>query len=94
MTVQIIAILAVYRLARMLSIEEGPFEVCTWLRNRWVRDDWIGRGLRCPLCIGFWLALLAAIMIAPDWQTGIWYWLGIAGAQAIISRWLGDNYAG
>lgn len=94
MSVIVIAIFAVYRVSRMLTLEEGPFELCTRLRNLYQVDNWFGRGLRCPLCIGFWLSLTAAIAISPDFITGVWYWLGIAGAQAALSRALGDRYAG
>jgi hypothetical protein len=94
MTILILAILATYRIARLAAIEEGPFAIGEWVRNRWTQDDWIGRGLRCPLCIGFWVALPAALAIAPGWTVLGWYWLGIAGAQAIISRALGDSHAG
>lgn len=83
------AIFAVYRVAHLLATEEGPFEICTRWRNLWIKDDWIGRGMRCPLCIGFWLAWVAAVMIAPDWHSLFWYWLGIAGAQLFLYR-LGD----
>lgn len=87
----ILAMCATYRIARLLAYEEGPAEVATWLRNRWTRDDWIGRGLRCPLCLGFWIALPAALAcgVEPWWLT----WLGIAGAQAALHAWTGDSDA-
>ena len=88
MSVILIAIFAVYRVARLLALEEGPFEVCTWLRNLYMKDDWLGRGIRCPICIGFWLALMAAIAISPDPVTGIWYWFGMAGAQTALHLWI------
>lgn len=94
MIVLLLAIFAVYRLALLISTEEGPFELATKVRNLRTQNDWIGRGIRCPLCVGFWLALVAAVLIAPDWVTAIWYWLGIAGAQAALSNALGDSHAG
>lgn len=82
------AIFAVYRVAHMIALEEGPFEVFTRVRNLRLQDDWIGRGLRCPLCVGFWLALPAA-WVAGEAPLLLW-WLGIAGAQAALQGWIGD----
>lgn len=65
------AAFAVYRLAYMIAREEGPFDLFDRLRtvagrlpvekdgNR-TRAHWIQRGLGCPLCISWWLALPAA----------------------------------
>lgn len=87
----LLAILAIYRVARMLAYEEGPWELFTRLRNRFVVDNWIGRGIRCPLCLGFWLALIAAVGLEAT-PLLVW-WLGMAGAQAIIHLALGDGDA-
>jgi Protein of unknown function (DUF1360) len=87
----ILAIFGVFRVARMVAYEEGPFEVFTRLRNRFVVDNWIGRGLRCPLCIGFWLALIAALWLQASPLVA--WWLGIAGAQAALHLALGDGNA-
>ena len=80
----IVATFATYRLAHMLAFEEGPFEVCTRIRNLHTQDDWIGRGLRCPLCLGFWVALVLAWIVAPADAAWLW-WLGIAGAQTALT---------
>jgi len=81
----LLAILTCSRLAHMAAYEDGPFDLCTRIRNLRLTDDWIGRGLRCPLCIGVWLALPLALAVAPPGQ--IWlYWGGIAGAQALMER--------
>lgn len=70
------AILAVYRVAMMITREEGPFDVFDRLRawasrlpstpdiqpNR-LRPHWIARGIACPLCVSFWLSLPAAFLI-------------------------------
>lgn len=67
----IVAVLAVYRVAFMVAREEGPADVFDRLRglaatlpaqrdgNR-SRPHWIQRGLGCPLCVSWWLALPAA----------------------------------
>jgi hypothetical protein len=84
-----LAALATYRLARMISGEEGPGAIFTKLRGRFDPDQatWIGRGLNCQLCVGFWLALPIALLVAPlDWSLLLAWW-GIAGAAALLAKW-------
>lgn len=85
----LLAAFAASRVAVLLATEEGPWEVATWWRNRHTADDWIGRGLRCPACLSFWLALpaaLVALLVDPALPLAGWplAWLGVAGA----ARWL------
>lgn len=82
------AILAVYRAARMLALEDGPFDVFAAVRARLGQRSWVGRGLHCPLCIGFWGAAVAAWLIGPgSWREWLMLWGGIAGAQVLIWRY-------
>lgn len=71
----ILAILAVYRLAYMVSREDGPLDLFTRLRTAASRlpervegnrrqPHWVARGVACPLCISWWLALPAALIVA------------------------------
>lgn len=83
------AALAAYRLAVLLAEEEGPFACAARVRSLYTVDDWIGRGMRCPACLAFWLALpLTAVALASDatLPVALWplYWLAVAGA----ARWL------
>src|SRR5688572_3138767 len=70
----IIAALAVYRLASMIAYEDGPADVFARLRGRVAAVAWDGkpetwgqhwaaRGLSCPLCVSFWLAWPAALLL-------------------------------
>lgn len=54
---------AVYRIARMLASEEGPFSIFDKWRNLFIQPNWIGRGMRCPLCISFWAGLFLAALL-------------------------------
>jgi hypothetical protein len=88
-----LAILATYRVARMLALEEGPFALFDRWRNLFLNDTWVGRGVRCPLCIGFWLALPAALVALLFDRTlpadaFVLAWLGIAGGQAVLHEWV------
>ena len=85
----VLAAFATYRVAVLFAEEEGPFELATRWRNLHTADDWIGRGLRCPACLSFWLALpatLAALLVDATLPLALWplYWLAVAGA----ARWL------
>jgi len=82
----VLASLAVYRLSRMLSDEEGPFSVFTKLRGIPKPETWIGRGLACIMCLSVWIALPIALWIDPTlnwWLT----WLALSGVTVIIRKW-------
>ena len=92
----ILAILSTYRLARMLSLEDGPFDLFTKWRTmadpEGNQDNWYSRGTHCPLCLGFWIAaLFAFILTHQDPTMGrsefILAWFGIAGASTLIQLW-------
>lgn len=84
----IIAVLAVYRTSRMLALEDGPFDLFSWTRDRFSQKNWIGRGVRCPACLGWWLAAGAAYLVGPtDWRQWLLLWGGIAGAQFFIWKY-------
>ena len=95
-----LAVLATYRIARMLAMEEGAFGMFLWARDRIdpQQKTWLGRGLNCPLCIGFWIALGFTLIL---WfQQGLLTpfpihrseflltWLGLAGAAAVLHLWI------
>lgn len=80
----LIASLAVWRVSRMITLEEGPFSAFAWLRGHVDarQQSWIGRGLGCLYCVSFWLALLAALVL----QATIIEALGIAGGAVMLDR--------
>jgi hypothetical protein len=82
----ILAALAVYRLSRMLTDEEGPFMVFTRLRGLARHDTWIGRGLECIMCVSVWVALIAALYIDQTWTLPL-TWLALSGVTVIIRKW-------
>ncbi len=91
----LVASLATYRLARMVATEEGPFGGFTRLRGRLDPDQttWLGRGMVCQLCVGFWLALPIAALISrlSDIGAFVLAWWGIAGAAALMAKWEGKR---
>ena len=83
----LLATTAVYRISRMIVAEEGPAHIFELLRHA-TRDDshWLHAGIRCPLCISFWLSLPTAVMMANSWQEFILLWFGVAGLVTLIYR--------
>lgn len=82
----LLACLAVYRLSRMLSDEEGPFEVFTTIRTLGKPETWIGRGLACIICLSVWIALPFALWIdySGDW---VLTWLALSGVTVLLRKW-------
>lgn len=97
LTPYILIALATYRAARMVALEDGPFEVFAQLREGaarrfvgrelapgMVEDHWVVKGVNCPLCVGFWAAPVLLLL---------WYLLpvivivlAVAGAQCWLQR--------
>lgn len=81
--------LATYRLTRIILMEDGPFDLVLKLRG--VADPdattWIGKGLRCPWCISFWLG--PVVVYAATYTAGLIVVAGLA-CSAVTS--LGMTY--
>lgn len=92
-TTLLIAILAAYRMGRMVAEEEGPGGVFTTLRGRFDPDQatWVGRGLNCPLCTSFWAALVVVVGLGLLGSANIWAmpldWMAVAGGAAGLIKW-------
>ena len=89
------AILAVYRLAHMLTIERGPFDLAHKFRSavyrRWPDrsgvESWQFAGAVCPLCVSFWLGCLAALVLPfANLREYVVTALGVSGAVVIIHK--------
>jgi hypothetical protein len=82
----ILAALAVYRVSRMLTDEEGPWSVFMRLRARIGAETWLSRLFECIMCMSVWVALPVALWI--DW-TGEWAltWLALSAVVVIIRKW-------
>lgn len=87
----LVASLATYYLALSITREDGPFAVFLWLRNQFTGGNWVGRGLRCIVCMSCWTGLLFAILLGALGEIDVWalpvVWLGLAGASTILDRY-------
>lgn len=83
----LLSALAVYRVAHLIAIDEGPFSLFVNLRTRLGQRGWWGRGLHCPPCISFWLALVPAWYFAAATPAEFALaWLGVAGGVVLLHR--------
>jgi len=85
-----LGILFTYRLSRLIVGEMGPFnlfdKIRSFIMSRYDSDHWLYNGIGCPLCVSFWIAIIAAIYTTPDLIHFPLHWLGIAGAVTLIYR--------
>lgn len=81
----LLAVLVVYRVAYLIAEDEGPFSSMAKLRGRVdpTRATWLGRGIRCPMCVSFWLAFFAAFFLPGLFLEN---WLALAGAVLLLIR--------
>lgn len=75
----------------MVAFEDGPFEIFSKIGeasfNR-LGDHWITKGLFCPLCLSFWIALLVALGFVFLFDIGVVEYLllslGLSGGATIV----------
>lgn len=92
----LLAILATWRVAHMVTSEEGPLGIFDRWRagfdrfaavDRWA---WLQRGVNCVLCVSFWLSVPAALFFAwLYWlpvHVFVFVWLAIAGGVMAFER--------
>jgi hypothetical protein len=88
----VLASLAVYRAARMITEEDGPAFVFKRIRARFSNDKRsLDVGLRCFYCVSFWAALPVVVLlcVVGDWSVWLWpvWWFGLSGASTIAHRY-------
>lgn len=89
-------ILAAFRLARLVTEEEGPGGMFTQLRAGLGAYDYgqdgqpqtnLGRGISCPHCVGVWAAALMVAVWRVSWLHPVVLWLAVAGGQSVLQDW-------
>lgn len=86
----ILAMLATFRVALMVSDEEGPFSVFTRLRGVLDPDQrtWLGRGINCLFCVSFWVAWPILVLTWFDWGHFVVAGLALSGAAVLAKKWM------
>lgn len=91
----LLSVLAVYRLAYLLTYEDGPFGLAlrwrSWVQQRFAGStgsrqagSWLATGMACLLCVSFWLSAVPALFFTETITQGVLWWLGTAGAVLLI----------
>lgn len=80
----VLASLAVWRLAHLLALEDGPFDLVVRLRARLGEA---GRVLDCFYCVSLWLAAPMALLVGPTTLPWWCVWLALGGAAGLAHRW-------
>ena len=78
----VLAVLACYRLARLLAYDD----IFAWLRQSVRPESVLGKFISCPYCTGIWFAIPLAFLVALNTQLALLALLvpGIAGAQDLL----------
>lgn len=91
--------LAVFRLARLIAEDEGPFSVFLITRikagaydynERGVAQTSLGRGIGCPFCVGMYAAGLLMLLHKTRLGKFVVNVLAIAGVQSLAQVWAGS----
>jgi hypothetical protein len=77
--------LATWRLAHLLSEEDGPADVILRLRT-WLGPGPLGQLLDCFACTSIWAAAPIAVAIADRRRDAPLHWLALSGAACLLER--------
>jgi len=86
----ILAVFASFRVAQMVTLEDGPFD----LFARWrdvigvdKQETWIQRGFGCPDCVSLWTSFIVTFVLgATNPVLFTLHWFAIAGAVLFLNR--------
>lgn len=92
-----LGVLASYRVAHMITAEDGPAYVFHNFRENLLislpdpnayQVHWISKGFHCPLCLSVWISIpVTAFLVLParlgPVRKFLLFWLGIAGGVLI-----------
>ena len=102
----ILAILATYRLAQLVALDDGPLDCFVTLRRLMTcsrkgrqRTGLVWKSLEelinCPYCLGVWFAGLITLLVTQIEPMNIWagllFWLGVAGGQCALQSITGNT---
>ncbi|MBS1523379.1 MAG: hypothetical protein JST50_20430 [Bacteroidetes bacterium] len=77
--------LAVWRIAHLLSQEDGPFDIVIKFRKLF-GYGFFGTLLDCFYCLSLWVAVPFAALLCDNWLQGIITWLALSGAACVLFK--------
>ena len=83
----VVAVLATWRLARLIAREDGPFDLVVKLRAQ-AGDGFAGQLMDCPYCLSLWIAMPFALMLADSAAAWVAAWLAISGGASFLENLL------
>ena len=81
----VVAVLATWRVAYMLSSEDGPGDCVVRLR-RALGDGFLGKLMDCFYCLSVWIALPLAFYVVNKPVDLVVVWLAISGGACVLYR--------
>lgn len=87
----VLAVLAVWRLTRLIAEEEGPWELCARLRKRLGQGFW-GSLTSCFKCLSLWTAVPFAWFAGGTAGETFVSWLAISGGAVLLQELLRDPF--
>ncbi len=83
----LLAILATWRLVRLVAREDGPFDAIVKLRQH-AGTGFIGQLMDCPYCLSLWIAAPPALTLADSIAAWAIAWLAISGGAVFLENLL------
>ena len=85
----VILSLAVWRISRMVALEDGPFDVLAKVRERLgvhKQETWVHRGLACVACVSFWIGLFAGLSWRGVNVEGLMSGLAMSAVSVVLMK--------
>ena len=80
-----LAVLATWRLSRLVAFEDGPWDVVARAR-RLAGDGMLGHLMDCPYCLSLWFAAPAALALDRTFPGWVLAWLGVSGGASLVEK--------
>ena len=87
----VLAALVVYRIAFLVTREDGPWDVFRRLRTVG-KSSMGGRVVTCLNCLSVWIALPLAAFVGTSWVERAVAWGALSGAAVLVDRATRDPF--
>ena len=80
-----LAVLATWRLSRLVAFEDGPWDIVARTR-RAAGDGMLGHLMDCPYCLSLWFAAPMALALDTTLPNWVLAWLGVSGGASLVEK--------
>jgi hypothetical protein len=81
----LVAVLATWRVAHLLTQEDGPSDIVVRLRAH-LGNSWLGTAMDCFYCASIWVAIPMTIALQRPVGVSVMYWLALSGGACLLQR--------